>query len=196
MANDVLYDVEISIRGISIINAKKLSEDQARSVYREIMDNYEDDQEIYSTFEEVLKNFGFMSASRNDHSIQVNAYRPYIKGEKQTCPERMSGGGPWDREENLDTWDKVGDDRVCSFCGSIHPDDLLNLVKEKGLGVIEGSTKSYKWYLRRPEVRNAGFGAIKFYKWHATEKFINKFTQLVKNRDKDEKEDEENKTQI
>lgn len=32
---------------------------------------------------------------------------------------------------------------------------------------VEGTTKSYKVYVRQPGVRNAGEGAIKFYMYHA-----------------------------
>lgn len=74
---------------------------------------------------------------------------------KQTCPRRMSDLGPWPREEGQDMWTSghglVGQDTVgssCSFCGSLHPDRFMELVRE---GWIVGPTdKSYKAYLSRP----------------------------------------------
>lgn len=89
--------------------------------------------------------------------------------EKQTCPRRMSEFGPWERKENLDSWYKRGPDRVCSFCGSIHPDDFEKVIdrclNEEGV-TLDHSDKSYKVYIHRPEIQNAGQGAIKYYKQH------------------------------
>jgi hypothetical protein len=83
-------------------------------------------------------------------------------GEPQTCPRRMQEPGPWEQEEGLDQW--VGNHwnpyyhsrwpgefpkpRTCSFCGSIHPEDAINLLM---LGwENEKSTKGYKGYLHPP----------------------------------------------
>ena len=74
-------------------------------------------------------------------------------------------------KETPDTWD-IGPDgnRTCSYCGSIHFDDLMEIarktVDDDRYG-IEGTTKSYKVYVRQPGVRNASEGAIKFYMHHA-----------------------------
>jgi hypothetical protein len=70
-----------------------------------------------------------------------------------------------------DTWD-IGPDgnRTCSYCGSIHPDDLMAICRktltDDRYGV-EGTDKSYKVYVRQPGISNAGDGAIKFYMAHA-----------------------------
>ncbi len=74
---------------------------------------------------------------------------------KQTCPRRVSDIGPWERAEGLDEWREdrglAGQNRVglsCSFCGSLHPDRFMELVRE---GWVVGPTdKSYKAYLGRP----------------------------------------------
>jgi len=70
-----------------------------------------------------------------------------------------------------DTWDWGPDgNRTCSYCGSIHPDDLMKicqLVLEDERYAIEGTTKSYKIYIKQPNVVNASEGAIKFYMQHA-----------------------------
>lgn len=64
-------------------------------------------------------------------------------------------------------------DRVCSFCGSLHPEDFERLVKDAANPITETnvhrSDKTYKWYVDQAGVRNAMEGGIKFYTWHATE---------------------------
>lgn len=71
-----------------------------------------------------------------------------------------------------DTWD-LGPDgmRTCSYCGSIHFEDLLTICRRTVEGVegygVEGTTKGYKVYVKQPGVRNASEGAIKYYKQHS-----------------------------
>lgn len=69
---------------------------------------------------------------------------------QQTCPRRVSDFGPWSREEGQDQW-TTGHSAVglsCSFCGSLHPDRFMELVRD---GWVVGPTdKSYKAYLGRP----------------------------------------------
>lgn len=70
-----------------------------------------------------------------------------------------------------DTWDMGPDgNRTCSYCGSIHADDLMQIcrktLEDERYGV-EGTDKGYKVYVRQPGVRNASEGAIKFYMHHA-----------------------------
>jgi hypothetical protein len=73
----------------------------------------------------------------------------------QTCPRRMTDFGPWPRDPDLDTWTTghglIGQSEIgqsCSFCGSLHPDRFMELVRE---GWIVGPTdKPYKAYLERP----------------------------------------------
>lgn len=93
------------------------------------------------------------------------------EGETQTCPKRMVEWGPWERKEELDAWVKRGDDRVCSFCGSIHPQELLKICKQvNGLNIFlerKGSQGPIqKIYIFRDDVANASEGAIKFYTIH------------------------------
>lgn len=90
--------------------------------------------------------------------------------EIQTCQRRMSNLGPWENKPDLDTWKTLPNgDRTCSFCGSMHPQDLLTAIEKlpetPGLR-LEMSDKNYKMYIHRPDIRNAGEGAIKFYMWH------------------------------
>jgi hypothetical protein len=96
---------------------------------------------------------------------------------RQRCPDRAQNpvaSRRFNHDEPLpDTWD-VGPDgnRTCSFCGSVHPDDLMEICRKTIVDErygVEGTTKSYKVYVRSPGVRNAAEGAIKFYTWHAPE---------------------------
>ena len=70
-----------------------------------------------------------------------------------------------------DTWHvRPNGDRCCSFCGSLHPDDWLRLMKEaakpESKTVIYRSDKGYKFYVQQEGVANASEGGIKFYTWH------------------------------
>lgn len=103
--------------------------------------------------------------------------------EPMTCGRRFdlyAGQVPVhrDRGAGQDRWQrfKSNGNRVCSFCGSLHPEDLFALVKQcaeapldaeyKSVPEIEPSTKAYKIYVWQPGVRNAMEGGIKFYTQH------------------------------
>jgi hypothetical protein len=84
-------------------------------------------------------------------------------------PDLFSGS----RGNGPDTWD-LGPDgyRTCSYCGSIHPDDLMDVCRKTLADPrysVTGTDKGYKFYLRQPGVRNASEGAIKFYTHHVPE---------------------------
>jgi hypothetical protein len=72
-----------------------------------------------------------------------------------------------------DTWDLGPDgNRTCSYCGSIHPDDMMALCRKTLVDDrygVESTDKGYKYYVRQPAVKNASQGAIKFYMAHAPE---------------------------
>ena len=95
-----------------------------------------------------------------------------------TCPERVARPGPWEPGEGLDSWHRVGADRCCSFCGSIHPEDLGRLLDDPEVR-FEMSTKGYKLYIHRPAVPNAGFGAIKFYNWHGDQALVDRINERL-----------------
>ena len=95
-----------------------------------------------------------------------------------TCNRRMFQAGPWEHAEGLDRWRKFksNGDRVCSFCGSLHPVDFFRLVEScanapddaafGSVGEVERSDKPHKVYVHQPGVRNAMEGGIKFYTHH------------------------------
>jgi hypothetical protein len=64
--------------------------------------------------------------------------------------------------------------RTCSFCGSLHEDDFIDILEHYVAGDegyhFDPSTKGYKRYAHRPGVSNAGQGGIKFYGWHVDPK--------------------------
>lgn len=107
----------------------------------------------------------------------------------ETLPEPMTCGRRFDmfagvmpvhrdRDPGQDRWEKfkTNGNRVCSFCGSLHPDDFFALVKAAAdagpdadymeVVRIEPSDKQYKVYVHQPGVRNAMEGGIKFYMQH------------------------------
>ncbi|RWX72567.1 hypothetical protein [Mesorhizobium sp. M2A.F.Ca.ET.039.01.1.1] len=72
----------------------------------------------------------------------------------------------------FDHWRKQPNgDRTCSFCGSLHEDDFLEIIDAYARGEpgysFDPTTKGYKRYAHRPGVQNASQGGIKFYGWHA-----------------------------
>lgn len=106
-------------------------------------------------------------------------------GEELICPERKNV--PHQADKPSDTWRVLPNgDRTCSFCGSLHPDDYLRILK---LAADEASPvtceravgKAYKWYVDQPGVRNALEGGIKFYTWHIpTEAWAAEATEIQK----------------
>lgn len=87
---------------------------------------------------------------------------------KHQCPSHTSHI-PGDDEP--DKWVQWGDDRVCSYCGSLHPEEFINFLKDaidptKPRHYLGETTKGHKVYIHRPNVSNASEGAIKFYGWH------------------------------
>lgn len=63
----------------------------------------------------------------------------------QTCPRRMTELGPWHRTQGNDTWGERDGKLRCSFCGSLHPDDVIARLTA---GEQAGPTdKNYKVYV-------------------------------------------------
>lgn len=108
------------------------------------------------------------------------------KLERQRCPRREEGVFSLEKDPLPDFWDvRANGDKTCSFCGSLHPESVIEILKKNGFGCIERSTKNYKWYINRPEVHNAGGGGIKYYRQHDTEKFIAEYNSLLDESKKD-----------
>lgn len=109
----------------------------------------------------------------------VIAIDPPYSTKVDVLPEPMTCGRRYENApQGEDRWEqfKSNGDRVCSYCGSLHPDDWFNKVRLAG-GTspdapylqsvnVSRSDKNYKYYVRQPDVRNAGEGGIKFYAHH------------------------------
>lgn len=91
---------------------------------------------------------------------------------KFTCPRRRESS--IHVGENLDSYEKghgvIGQKRGCTYCGSMHPDDFMDAVREgKEIGPTD---KSYKFYVDD----HAG----KFYTSHLSPEQGHEFWQLHK----------------
>lgn len=98
--------------------------------------------------------------------------------ERHCCPEHAGIPSVFaysvdDENPNPDRWDISDGFRKCSFCGSIHPEDLILLIKEHGFGIIESTDKRYKWYIH---INNEMY---KFYRYHEDEKFVEDYNKLL-----------------
>lgn len=94
---------------------------------------------------------------------------------KITCLRRMTEFGGWERKEGLDRYERggglVGQSRSCSFCGSLPPDDFMDLVRA---GEMLGPTdKTYKVYVGEPN-------HSKFYFQHLSEDQRREFFELYR----------------
>lgn len=102
------------------------------------------------------------------------------KLERQRCGRRGESVASLEKELLPDYWRQLPNgDRTCSFCGSLHPDSVIEIIKQHGFGVIHKSDKNYKWYISRPSVENGLRGGIKYYRQHDTDDFIKNYNQLV-----------------
>lgn len=88
------------------------------------------------------------------------------------CPRGAGPDSPFHAPFNGEATreDRPDGSRTCSYCGSLHPDDFMDIMKQFAAGrpgYRFGTTdKSYKAYGNRPGVRNASEGGIKFYVHH------------------------------
>lgn len=173
------FDIEIRTP-VFLINAEGITKEQARQIAEKCLEDNPHDQTLHDMMADCMRSFGFTGSSQGGYSVSISGYIPRQKtGEKQTCPNRMESVGTQEHKEGLDEWELRGDDKCCSYCGSLHPDRVLELIKEKGFGIVEKTDKSYKWYVNRNNVPNAGYGGIKYYRWHDTDEFIEKYNELV-----------------
>lgn len=98
----------------------------------------------------------------------------------QTCPRRYEDLGPRAGGPNQDRWD-IREQmahglvaRHCSYCGSLHPDDFMEKVRE---GWAVGATdKNYKAYLAKPN--QPGGMESKFYFQHLNDDQKREFVDL------------------
>jgi hypothetical protein len=188
-AKTASFDVKIEIPGKIILDVKNISYDDAWDHCQLILKENTDDKTLQEYLERSMgDSFGFTGMSGNGYSVHISARGWFIKNaidEYHTCGRRAETGmdsenSPFRHSgKNLDTWDLIGDDLCCSYCGSIKPSRVIELVKLHGPSVINVSDKIYKWYMRRDEIPNAGFGGIKYYRQHDTKEFIDELNKII-----------------
>ena len=77
----------------------------------------------------------------------------------QSLPHIDPGPHEWQTNRWSD-WEGPGEHpRTCSYCGSVHPEDVIKLI-EQGWE-IHPSTKSYKWYIELPGTADHQAGFLK-----------------------------------
>lgn len=99
-------------------------------------------------------------------------------GMKHTCPRRIGELGPWVHGNNLDMWEthRFGEMwRECSFCGGLHPEDAIKLLKFPGTEIVT-TDKNYKIYLRGIGLREQA----KVYFMHFNEEQRKEWNEEVK----------------
>lgn len=160
-----------------ILNFKeeKLTEAQLRILFDTCVNFFIESGSEYQSIVDSLNSFkdrlGFGGFSKDTEvEFFCEAYRERIPcNTPHNCPERSLLQG--EEESPKDDWHRIGEYRVCSYCGSVHPEDLVDAIGKYGMGVLESSTKGYKLYIRLPGVVNASLGPIKYYRWHDTPEF-------------------------
>ncbi len=177
-----LFDVTITAGQIKV-DEKAMSYDQALQLVKKLIADNPDNEFIQDCASKGYTDpgyFGFIGSSYGDNEWHVSAYRERKKvpNEIHTCPRRAESFRQI--EEGKDTWEIRGDDKCCSYCGSIHPERVLELIRIHGFGIIGSTDKGYKFYVTRDTVPNAGFGGIKFYVQHFSQDQIDEYNQLVK----------------
>ena len=85
-----------------------------------------------------------------------------------TCPRRSEGPG-YDKVD-ADSW---RDDRTCSYCGSLHPDDFMALAA--GGTMLDPTDKPYKVYVKGVTTNGSG----KFYFQHLSAEQQRQFVDLL-----------------
>lgn len=86
------------------------------------------------------------------------------------CKDRPALPHPF-KVPTHDEWRLHGDGtHTCSWCGSLHPWDFVEIMEKYADGVegysFSTTSKTYKAYGHGPGVSNASEGGIKFYGWH------------------------------
>jgi hypothetical protein len=95
------------------------------------------------------------------------------KVERHRCPRRDESVAGLDKG-NLDGWEERQPGlRFCSFCGSLHPESFIDLIKQYGRSILESSIKNYKIYL------NVNGNTYKYYRQHDTEGLIERVNDLL-----------------
>lgn len=171
------FNVKFKVKDY-LIEENGINYERALMLANKALEDNESEEEFCNQLSRSINSFGFTGFGGHGIDIIISAYLPNVDtGEKHTCPRRAEG--PWYDQKNIDTWEMRGDDKCCSYCGSIHPDRVIDLLKELGTSIFGGTTKGYKGYIHRDNVPNAGFGGIKFYTQHFDKLQLEKLNSLL-----------------
>lgn len=122
------FDIQIKTDNMNI-DLEGLTRISALNYVNGLLKENPFDEYLQENLPVVISGFGFVSVGGDGKSISIKGYLPHTDtGEKHTCGRRITDFGPWERTENIDTWMMVGADKKCSFCGSMHPDRVLELI--------------------------------------------------------------------
>lgn len=94
--------------------------------------------------------------------------------ESQLCPRRYEDGATYGTP---DIWQNRSGRHACSYCGSLHPDEFMELVRT-GAAELGPTDKNYKVYISGA---NAGDGG-KFYFQHLSKEQRREFVDLYNER--------------
>jgi len=168
------------------IEFKDATREQAEKIVDGIVALFVEDKFVQESYDSIKgNNFGFCSISNSGNEFSVSAYLPeHVVNKEKTisCGSRISQGRAT-AGVNEDCWEQRGPNKCCSYCGSASFEDFMSIADkviagEKDYG-IEKTDKGYKFYIQQPQVPNAGFGAIKFYTWHAPEGLSKEELKLI-----------------
>lgn len=178
---DILKTATFNVKlknGKYLIEENGITYDRAQMLCNKAMTENKDDEVFCDQMAASMNSFGFRGFGGGDISIKIDAYIPVVAtAEKHTCPRRIEG--PWAGDVGIDIWNMIGEDKCCSYCGSLHPDRVIELIKELGSSIYGSTTKSYKGYITRDNVPNAGFGGTKFYVQHFDKIQLDKLNMLL-----------------
>ncbi len=113
--------------------------------------------------------------SFRQHKYEVEKeYNVIDKSEVENLERQNCGRNEGRYELKSDYWrGGTANIRTCSYCGGLHPMDVIKIIKEEGFGVIGQTDKNYKWYI------NSKNGHLKYYRHHDTQEFIESYNQLI-----------------
>lgn len=92
------------------------------------------------------------------------------------CPRRIEGG--MSAKDENDCWNQHDGHRVCSYCGSAHPEDVLAGI-EDGSIVLTPTDDSYKTYISGGKINHCTTG---FYFQHLSQEQMDRFIELHNNK--------------
>ena len=177
----VQWTWSISTPGGQQYGVRNVGYQAARAAWDDLLGKTQDEA-LRGHMERIGNSFGVMSITSGGYNINTSATMPQTTApERHWCPRRNEGGPGARQRDEEDRWHVFPNgQRTCSYCGSLHPDDMLALLEQYGLAAIDRSDKTYKWYLSGPHAAtNAGLGPIKYYRMHDTPELVAKVQQLT-----------------